>query len=103
MFFLPLRSDRPLRTTPYVNYALIAVNVLIYALTASALSGKEPTAVYRFMLWKYATPDSNEVITKLWQFITYQFLHGSPMHLIGNMIFLWVFGNAVEDRLGKAG
>eukprot|EP00752_Nemacystus_decipiens_P017048 g15265.t1 len=42
-------------------------------------------------------------VTKAWQFITYQFLHASPMHLIGNMIFLWVFGNNVEDRLGKFG
>lgn len=95
MFFLPLRSDRPLRTPPYVNYALIAVNVLIFAFTAQAFAGHEYTRAHDFMLWHNGT--------LLWQFITYQFLHADPMHLIGNMIFLWVFGNAVEDRLGKFG
>jgi len=38
-----------------------------------------------------------------WTWLTYAFLHGSPMHLIGNMLFLWVFGPAVEDRLGRVG
>ncbi|MEO0476355.1 MAG: rhomboid family intramembrane serine protease [Planctomycetota bacterium] len=103
MFFLPLRSDRPLRTPPYVNYGLIAVNVVIYGLTAQAFAGQELTKAHEFMLWKHPSPDSEVVITRLWQFITYQFLHGGPVHLIGNMIFLWVFGNAVEDRLGKLG
>jgi membrane associated rhomboid family serine protease len=95
MLILPIRSDRPLRTPPYVNYALIAINVVIFALTAQAFAGKEFTRAHEFMLFSQDT--------KLWQFITYQFLHGGPMHLIGNMIFLWVFGNAVEDRLGKFG
>lgn len=101
--FIPIRSDRPLRTTPYVNYALIAINIVIFGFTAQAFSGQELTRAHDFMLWKHPNPDSEIVITQLWQFITYQFLHASPMHLIGNMIFLWVFGNAVEDRLGKAG
>ena len=101
--FIPIRSDRPLRTPPYVNYALIAINVLIFGFTAQAFSGLELTRAHDFMLWKHPNPDSDIIITKLWQFITYQFLHASPMHLIGNMIFLWVFGNAVEDRLGKFG
>jgi membrane associated rhomboid family serine protease len=99
MFFFPIRSDRPLRTTPYVNYALIAVNVVIFGFTAQNIMHAEMVSryhsVHRFMLWEFDT--------SIWQFITYQFLHASPMHLIGNMIFLWVFGNAVEDRLGKAG
>lgn len=95
--FIPIRSDRPLRTTPYVNYALIAVNVLVYGFTAQAFAGNEYTRAHDFMLWHH------EPFLKAWQFITYQFLHASPMHLIGNMIFLWVFGNNVEDRLGKFG
>lgn len=93
--FIPVRSDRPLRTTPYVNYALIVLNALIFVLTTKHLSSDQYTQVHDFMLWKQGT--------SIWQFITYQFLHASPMHLIGNMIFLWVFGNAVEDRLGKFG
>jgi membrane associated rhomboid family serine protease len=95
--FIPIRSDRPLRTTPYVNYALIAVNVLIYAVTAQMVEQA------RFEWHPIRDAYLNAFDTKAYQFITYQFLHASPMHLIGNMIFLWVFGNAVEDRLGKFG
>ncbi len=93
--FIPIRSDRPLRTPPYVNYALIAINIVIFGFTAQAFSTNEPNRAWQFMLWSQDT--------KIWQFITYQFLHASPMHLIGNMIFLLVFGNNVEDRLGKFG
>lgn len=93
--FIPIRSDRPLRTPPYVNYALIAINVVIFGFTAQAFKTNEYNRAWEFMLWSQDT--------KIWQFITYQFLHASPMHLIGNMIFLFVFGNAVEDRLGKFG
>ena len=96
--FIPIRSDRPLRTTPYVNYALIAINVVIFGFTAQAFApNSEYSEVWRYMLW------NDEPMLKAWQFITYQFLHASPMHLIGNMVFLWVFGNNVEDRLGKFG
>lgn len=97
--FFPIRSDRPLRTTPYINYGLIAINVVIFGFTAQGIMHAEMVnrydPVHRFMLWEFETT--------VWQFITYQFLHASPMHLVGNMIFLWVFGNAVEDRLGKLG
>ena len=93
--FIPIRSDRPLRSTPYVNYALIAVNVIVFAFTYHRLASDQYNAVTELMLWKQQT--------KLWQFITYQFLHADGWHLVGNMIFLWVFGNAVEDRLGKVG
>jgi membrane associated rhomboid family serine protease len=103
--FIPIRSDRPLRATPYVNYALIAINIVVFGVTYNLLRSDEPTFVRDLLLnkWLYSTPESGVIVTKIWQFITYQFLHGSPMHLIGNLIFLWVFGNAVEDRLGKVG
>ncbi len=106
--FIPIRSDRPLRTTPYVNYALIAVNVVIFGLTYNLMQSDHEHWVNDFMLHKYEIQGNYllvnaPTVTKAWQFITYQFLHASPMHLIGNMIFLWVFGNNVEDRLGKFG
>jgi len=95
--FIPIRSDRPLRTTPYVNYALIAINVIVFALTARPIA---MLPVQHHPVYEYYLHHDN---TKLWQFISYQFLHADGWHLVGNMIFLWVFGNAVEDRLGKLG
>jgi membrane associated rhomboid family serine protease len=93
----PIRSDRRLEHTPWVNYALVAANVLIFLLTNSTdvQAANAPAPLERF----YLNPES----PALYQFFTYQFLHASWMHLLGNMIFLYVFGNSVEDRLGKVG
>ncbi|MFA9478549.1 rhomboid family intramembrane serine protease [Phycisphaerales bacterium AB-hyl4] len=85
--FFPIRTDRRLKRTPWVNYTLIAVNVLIF------VGGFQQMG--QFWLWP-GEP-------RLWQFITYQFLHVNLWHLLGNMVFLWVFGNSVEDRLGRVG
>ncbi len=87
---IPLRTDSPLRTTPYMNWALIAANVIIFIVTLSnpqlgeryAISAHHPTVI---------------------QFFTYQFLHEGWMHIIGNMLFLYIFGNNVNDRLGHIG
>jgi len=90
--FFPIRTDRRLTHTPWVNYGLIAVNVLIFMTTRSTTG--EPVA--RDFVLEPALP-------QLHQFITYQFLHADHWHLLGNMLFLYVFGNSVEDRLGKVG
>jgi len=101
---LPIRTSiRPLRT-PYTNYVLIAVNVFIFLITYSPhysiVAGTgvvEPLRDWagQFML----TP----VRPYLWQFVSYAFLHGGFMHIIGNMFFLYLFGNNVNDKLGTIG
>jgi len=87
---LPIRTDRRLHRTPWVNYALIVVNIVVFVITKDML---DKPAIEPLIL----TP----VMPRLHQFVTYQFLHGSAMHVIGNMLFLYVFGNSVEDRLGR--
>jgi membrane associated rhomboid family serine protease len=89
--FLPLRTDSPLKSTPYVNWLLIIVNVLVYMITAT----HPPQWSQAFAL----QPNTPSVI----QFITYQFLHGSVMHVGGNMLFLYIFGNSVNDKMGNIG
>jgi membrane associated rhomboid family serine protease len=89
---LPIRTDRRLQHTPWVNYLLIAANVAMFIL---ANPNTEPTRFFHLQL--------NSREPQFWSFITYQFLHADWMHLLGNMLFLWVFGNSVEDRLGKVG
>ncbi|MGA2092636.1 MAG: rhomboid family intramembrane serine protease [Sedimentisphaerales bacterium] len=96
---LPIRTNvRPYRT-PYANYALIVVNTVIFFLTywPHRLPLSQTVEVLRpwaeiFML----TPARPH----LWQFITYAFLHGGFLHIIGNMFFLYLFGNNVNDKLG---
>ena len=102
MIFLPIRTSIVPRRTPYANYALIAVNVVIFLLTyhvhRNPFTGNmevlRPWAE-QFMLVP-VRPD-------LWQFVSYAFLHGSFMHIFGNMFFLYLFGNNVNDRLGTIG
>jgi membrane associated rhomboid family serine protease len=90
--FFPIRSDRRLNHTPWLNITLIALNVVVFLLTRQSLHNP---AVERYFL----NPRAPTLLT----FFTYQFLHEGPMHIIGNMVFLYVFGNSVEDRLGKVG
>ncbi|MEM6551262.1 MAG: rhomboid family intramembrane serine protease [Planctomycetota bacterium] len=105
----PIHSDRRLRSTPWVNYSLIGVNILIFLFTERAINAFsegimqgnsfEALRSSLFIVNFYLYPDSG--LINLWQFFTYQFLHNDIWHLGGNMIFLFVFGNHVEDRLGK--
>jgi len=96
---LPIRTSIVPSRTPYANYVLIGLNVVIFLLTYQPhlIPGgttQEPLrlSAQQFMLYP--------VNAYLWQFISYAFLHGSWMHLIGNMYFLFLFGQNVNDRLG---
>jgi membrane associated rhomboid family serine protease len=88
---IPIRTNVWPNRTPYANYALIAINIAVFILVALSAQDR----VYPLMLtpryWRY------------WQFLTYAFLHGSLLHIIGNMFFLYIFGNNVNDRLGHLG
>src|SRR5690242_872122 len=54
------------------------------------------------VLWLGASPASTLYRFRLWQLVTYMFVHGSPMHLIFNLLCLWFFGMQLEDRWGTA-
>ena len=92
---IPIRTDYRMRRTPWANYALLAVNVAVYALGYHAASQAGLQRIYGHMLH----PDEPQLA----QFFSSMFLHGSFAHLGGNMIFLWVFGNAMNDKFGQAG
>jgi membrane associated rhomboid family serine protease len=100
--FFPIRTSiRPYRT-PYANYALILVNALVFLL--SYWPHKDPVTGSPEILRQWAqqfmlTPDRPYI----WQFVTYAFLHGSIMHIGGNMFFLYLFGRNVNDKLGNIG
>lgn len=94
--FIPLGTDRPLRRATVVNFGVISLNLLAFGacLVAEGLGeGAIQNLMLRFGLrWLPFEP---------WRFVTYSFLHANWMHLLGNMLFLWVFGPLVEDRLGR--
>ncbi|MCP4592897.1 MAG: rhomboid family intramembrane serine protease [bacterium] len=90
---IPIRTETSIKATPWANYALIAANIL--AFFVFDWSGSEDLArIKEDRLILQADWPS------LYQFFTYQFLHGGPMHLAGNMLFLWVFGNPVCAKMG---
>ena len=91
---LPLRTDRRLIHMPWVNLFLIALNLLIFLLqTRSMMRGN--------LWWEPLLLDPTQ--PHWYQFFTYQFLHFDWLHVLGNMLFLYVFGNSVEDRFGPLG
>lgn len=95
---IPLATDRPLARPTTVTYALMAVNIGVH-LAAFSLSRSNPTAAKA--LREFMVLQSDAGIPNWWEFLTYQFLHADWMHLLGNLLFLFVFGPAVEDRFRR--
>jgi membrane associated rhomboid family serine protease len=89
---IPLRDVIPSRTTPYITITIIVLNALAWLLE---LSMNERTLT-QFLYVYGVVPAAFSAPT----LITSMFLHGSWSHVIGNMWYLWIFGDNVEDRLG---
>lgn len=107
--FIPLHDQNRLLHVPrpYVNLAIIAANVLVFLVFQKAGEQRAVAASsYSFGLIPVVLFDIRnlapqlQVIPDWMSVITYAFLHGGFMHLIGNMLFLWVFGDNVEDAMG---
>jgi membrane associated rhomboid family serine protease len=97
---IPLRDNNPRRTTPYVNILLIVVNVWMFLWEAQQGPSLERILAYvafvpaRFWAHPFAiVPNGFSVLISM-------FLHGGWLHLGGNMLYLWIFGDNIEDRLG---
>lgn len=118
---IPISDDNPTRTTPYVVYALIILNVFVYLINNV---GAGPFGrLWNFSMIPYSVIHDMRVIPIINQFgqiagfqkdmaigphpqwitiFTSMFMHGGLFHIGGNMLFLWVFGNNIEDVLGHA-
>jgi membrane associated rhomboid family serine protease len=108
---IPLRDDVPSRTIPFVNYALIALNVLAFVLELSLGRGLEGCLRQAAVIPALFTGADGrlalvEVVTTSLQpdlglrVLVSMFLHGGFLHILGNMLYLWIFGDNVEDRMG---
>ena len=101
----PIHDDNPTRITPYVTYALLSACVLIFFWQVS-LGDAAQQAVYSFgvipsvLFASRSLPVELEILPAWMTIFSSMFLHGGWMHLIGNMLYLWVFGNNVEDAMG---
>ncbi len=107
--FVPLHDGLPLRNVraPYVTYALIVMTSLVWVATGFGLLrldedwliagfGLIPSALFGTVEF----PEGIPIVPAPFTTITSIFLHASFLHLVGNMLFLWVFGDNIEDALG---
>ncbi|MGE0485330.1 MAG: rhomboid family intramembrane serine protease [Gammaproteobacteria bacterium] len=114
---LPIRDDNPHFLTPYVTYGIIAVNVLAWLLVQGAGSdpalprsvctlGLVPGELLGLLPAGLQVPIGPRVACVItpaanwFSLVSHMFLHGSWMHILGNLWFLWIFGNNVEDSMG---
>ena len=94
----PIRDHNPSGRTPFVTLALIAVNVVVFLAYWFALSGDAQLG--RFFLQWGLVPARIGYGEGYETFVTSMFLHGGWMHLLGNMLFLYIFGDNLEDEMG---
>ena len=99
---LPIRDHLPTRLTPFVNYLLIAANIAVFVWELQLFEkGVDPEALtntFGLVPARIVTDPGAAFVTVF----TSMFMHGSLGHLGGNMLFLWIFGDNVEDAMGHA-
>ena len=96
---IPLRDINPTRRVPVMTILLIAINALVffYELSLSQRGLQQLTLRYGLVPARVTAGLTRDTTLT---FVTSMFLHGDWLHILGNMLYLWIFGNNVEDRLG---
>jgi membrane associated rhomboid family serine protease len=108
---IPLRDANPTHRRPFVTLALIALNVAAFLLWEPIFGSLRQQTIFFYchgaipveMTELQPIPEVAQVCggkSVLLSIFSSMFLHGGWLHIIGNMLFLWVFGNNVEDRMG---
>jgi membrane associated rhomboid family serine protease len=103
---IPLRDDQPRFSTPYVTYFLIGLNLAIFLFEATLTPESFKTLLFQLgmipanITQLLAGSGRVGLTAAFLPALTSMFLHGSWMHVIGNMWFLWIFGDNIEDYLG---
>lgn len=102
--FIPLGTDRPLRRVTLITYCLIAANIAVFLMQVT-LRRSDPAGADHFEMLGSLRPFDSAAQGgpgfHWWGLITYAFFHADLKHLLGNMLFLYVFGPNIEDRLGR--
>ena len=103
----PLYDENPKSTRPYVNYALIIINftVFIWEIIVSGFFSNERATMsmllnYGFVPERFFESVSRFNIDGITPIFSSMFMHAGIMHILGNMLFLWIFGDNIEDRFG---
>ncbi|MEM6480442.1 MAG: rhomboid family intramembrane serine protease [Pseudomonadota bacterium] len=98
---IPIRDHNPSNRTPYVTYALIALNVVIFLAYWPLFD--QPRALMAFYDVYAMVPAQVSTRGEFGTLLSSMFLHGGWLHLGGNMLFLWIYGDNMEDEMGHLG
>ncbi len=106
---VPISDENPVQITPYITYGLIIANILVFLYELTLSSPMELTVFFR--TWAVVPEQLTESffggrsipfdIYEWSTLFTSQFIHAGFLHLAGNMLYLWIFGNNVEEQLGR--
>lgn len=105
----PLYDENPRGTRPYVNYALIIINFIVFSweIVVSGFFSNERATMSMLLNYGFVPAIFFESISvfrldAITPIFSSMFMHGGIMHILGNMLFLWIFGDNIEDRFGHA-
>lgn len=98
----PIRDHNPSERTPYVTWALIAINVIVFLSYFPSIGGQDRLLMAFYQDWALVPAEASQG-REMHTILTSMFLHGGWMHIIGNMLFLYIFGDNLEDQLGHLG
>ena len=98
---IPYKDDNPTRTTPFVTLIIIALNIAVFVLQLLSPRGSQQIAYDYGAIPQYILHfHSDQPIPAPLTIFTSMFMHGGLMHIGGNMLYFWIFGNNIEDRIG---
>ncbi len=103
---IPLSDDNPSRTTPFVSYTVLGLCILAFLWQVTLGPERGQAIVYSLgvipavLISDAQLPPALDLVSPWVTVFTSMFLHGGWMHLIGNMLYLWIFGDNVEDSMG---
>jgi membrane associated rhomboid family serine protease len=106
MIFIPLKDDNPTHRMPIITIGLIAVNCIVYLYQMTMPVQAEQMFIYQYGLIPIEITRLTDMTPQipfpiLLSPFTSMFMHGGLIHLGGNMLYLWIFGNNIEDYLGR--
>lgn len=98
---IPYKDDNPTHTFPFFTIGIIAFNIFIFLFEVTSSSGMEKVVyAYGSIPHYILTFETKQPIHPILTVFSSMFMHGGLFHLGGNMLYLWIFGNNIEDRLG---
>ena len=103
---IPLKDDNPTSSTPYIAYTVLIICIIVFILEIASPNYVTGTLFYSWgfvpaaLLHDFPLPEEAYRIHPVMTIFTSMFMHGGFMHIIGNMLYLWIFADNIEDDIG---